>query len=280
MANIQVLGLCRFSYPAALGSFQSAHATMDERLAALYNPNRLNDRLFFFRNILLPGIRMQSDSDFTLILLLGSDLPEPWRSQLLALVSDVPQIQVAFHETAPHKDVYRELFMAHRNKSADAVAEFRLDDDDAVAVNYVQRVRRAFASVRPLMRRGGRAALDELRGAVLSYEPRRIKVTPLRARGWAAGLTVFVAPDDPQCVMDYPHQKIWQRMPVVSQGDQMMFLRGAHGSNDSHVSVSGGAPIDLDQDRLENVLLARFGVNLAETEQLWVRQVAQQSNGT
>jgi len=56
---------------------------MAERTAALYAHDRLEARTFLFENILLPGLRAQTDPDFTLLLLMGEDFPEPWRSRIL-----------------------------------------------------------------------------------------------------------------------------------------------------------------------------------------------------
>jgi len=53
--NIQVLGLCRFSFPSS-GAFQIEHATIQERREALYAPHRLAQRLAWFENALLPSI--------------------------------------------------------------------------------------------------------------------------------------------------------------------------------------------------------------------------------
>jgi hypothetical protein len=41
---MQVVGLCRFSYPANINAFQTRHKDMAERKAALYAADRLAAR--------------------------------------------------------------------------------------------------------------------------------------------------------------------------------------------------------------------------------------------
>ncbi|MCP3879258.1 MAG: hypothetical protein GY701_12850, partial [Sulfitobacter sp.] len=50
---MQVLGLCRFSYPA-LGGFQVGHDSTADRIAYLYDPARLEERFRLFETVALP----------------------------------------------------------------------------------------------------------------------------------------------------------------------------------------------------------------------------------
>lgn len=266
---VQVLGLCRFSYPAELEGFQTRHQTMDQRRAALYALERMETRLFWFEHIALPGIKAQSHPDFTLLLLMGEDIPDPWHSRLRALIDPVPQIVPVYRPTGPHRQIYREILRAARDPKAEAVAEFRLDDDDAVALNYVMNIRRNFGQVRQIWRGKGRLALDQGKGIVVEAEGAHIRYHPVLAHCWAAGLTVFLKPGDEACVMDFPHQRVWQRMPLVSFTDQMMFLRGAHATNDSRISLNGTHKIDLPADDLPGLVKQRFAVDTQIFEAGW-----------
>ncbi len=268
-SHIQVLGLCRFSYPAELDGFQTRHETMADRLDYLYSPERLATRMFWFEHILLPSIRSQTTSEFTLLLLLGEDFPEPWRSRLLELVADVPQIRPVFRPTGPHRLIYREVMLSARDADAKVVAEFRLDDDDAVAVNYVQMIRRMFTQLRPLFQAKGRLALDQGKGVLIEANGNEISYRPLLSHCWAPALTLYLRPQDSGCVTDFPHQKVWQRMPLVSQTDQVMFLRGAHATNDSPVTVAGTHPAKMDAGEIPDLIARRFGVDCATFEAGW-----------
>jgi len=267
--GLQVLGLCRFSYPAELEGFQTRHATMEERRAALYAPERLETRLFWFEHLALPGLRAQARDDFTLLLLLGEDFPQPYHDRLLAMIADVPQIRPVYRPTGPHRLVYREILTAARDPGAEMVAEFRLDDDDAVAVSYVQMIRRAAPQIRPLFRQKGRVALDQGKGVVVAVEGAEVTLTPVLSHCWAAALTVFLRPGDAACVMDFPHQKVWQRMPLVSHTDQLMFLRGAHATNDSKVGLAGTGSYKIEAGDYPDLMARRFGVDIATFRAGW-----------
>lgn len=267
--GVQVLGLCRFSYPAALEGFQTRHETMEDRRAALYAPERLDTRLFWFEHILLPGIRAQTGQDFTLLLLMGDDLPDPWHSRLRALIDPVPQIRPVYRPTGPHRQVYRDILHAARDPKARAVAEFRLDDDDAVALNYVTNIRRSFGQLRDIWRPRGRLALDQGKGVVVAATGPDIALTPVLAHCWAPALTVYLRPDDDACVMDFPHQRVWQRMPLVSFADQVMFLRGSHATNDSPITLTGTHPAEIDPADLPDLVKRRFEVDIEAFRQGW-----------
>ncbi|ROU02658.1 glycosyltransferase [Histidinibacterium lentulum] len=259
---LQLLGLCRFSYPA-LADFQTSHADLAARKAALFAPERLDLRLMWFRHILLPAIRAQTDPDFTLLLLLGEDLPEPWRGRLLEAVGEVRQIVPVFRPPMNHRAVCREVLMEARDQDADWVAEFRLDDDDAVAVDFVERARRDFAAhVRGLAEEHGSALLDYQRGLVVEAGPEGLALHPLVARAWAAGLCLIYPPSEPTALMDYPHHRVWWRMPCVSRPEVMMFLRGAHGTNDSLVNRREGITLKMGQPAVRRILKSRFAVDL------------------
>ena len=50
---VQVVGLCRFSYPA-FGGFQLEHDTIAAREAFLYAPQRIKERFQSFEALTLP----------------------------------------------------------------------------------------------------------------------------------------------------------------------------------------------------------------------------------
>src|SRR6056297_3319349 len=138
MEKIQALGLCRFSYPSAPGGFEDQDRSFDEVRARLYDPNRLALRFLWFEQVALPSMRAQTDPDFELVVLAGDRLPAVWRDRLEANARATPQIRPVFLEEGEvHRVACRIAMRAHRDPAADVVAEFRLDDDDAVADIFV-----------------------------------------------------------------------------------------------------------------------------------------------
>ncbi|MEY4981833.1 MAG: hypothetical protein RIR62_99 [Pseudomonadota bacterium] len=259
--KVQLLGLCRFSVPS-LGAFKVEHDSIDDRRAMLYAPDRLAHRLAWFRHVALPALRAQTDPDFRLVLLLGEDLPEPWRGLVLDLVADVPQVAVEYAPAGPHREVCAEAMRRHVDPDADVVAQFRLDDDDAVAVDFVARTRAEVPFLMPHFLRGGLCALDWCRGVLLTEVAGTLTPTLRRAQLWTPALVILTRPEAEKMVLDYPHHLVWRQMPVLSLVDEVMFLRGAHGGNDSIIAQEK-RPETLPAARWPDLLRQRFGIDLA-----------------
>jgi hypothetical protein len=266
MANdLQVLGLCRFSYPA-IGGFKIAHPTLQSRREFLYDPQRLEHRFAWFSQVTLPALRAQTDPDFTLLLLTGPDFPQ--MARLKALIADIPQIQLVLEEPQPHREICTAVIRRHIQDDVTCTAQFRLDDDDAVAVNFVARLRRDYPTmIRPLMQGAGKpVVLDHSFGITLN----RTKTGPLAlypqiSHQHPAGLVLFAPPDFQNSVMSFAHHKLNHRFPMLSLADQVMFLRGRHDGNDSGDAVRVGTPVDLPGPPIR-ILRERFAIDLARLE--------------
>ena len=97
----QLLGLCRFSYLGGRG-FQVRHGSTSERRAFLYDPARLARRWAWFEAVTLPGLLGQTDPDFTLVVMTGPDLPQPWLGRLHEIAAAHPQIRLALVPPMDH----------------------------------------------------------------------------------------------------------------------------------------------------------------------------------
>ncbi|SFA89811.1 Putative rhamnosyl transferase [Poseidonocella pacifica] len=262
--DLQVLGLCRWSYPSELRAFNHDFPTLDALRAYLYDPARLALRLFFFEHLIMPCLRAQTDDRFTLLLMLGDQLPDPARTRLLELAAQVPQIRPVFvAEGRNHRRMVRRLMVSARDPSVAAVAEFRLDDDDAIAGSFVAQVRSIAALLGPVHARNGRLAVDFCKGLVMRADRPELSFSPALARLWTPALALVLRPDDPGSLLDYPHMRVWKQMPTLSMEHQPMFIRGAHGGNDSALSersqnLSGYA---FDRAGLPDLLRDDFGIN-------------------
>lgn len=259
--RIQVIGLCRFSVPS-LGAFQVEHDSIEDRRAMLYAPARLAQRFVWFEHVLLPGIRAQNDKDFKLIVLLGEDFPQPWLGRMQALVADIPQIVLEFAPPEDHRVVCALAVATHVEAEAFAVAQFRLDDDDAVAVNFVRRLRRDILGQKSLFIRLGQMAFDYGKGIVLRDIGGAVQVEPCLTQYWTPGLAMVTRPDSGKYILDYQHHLIWKRMTTLTQVDQIMFVRGAHGSNDSRIGTKQQT-YPLKADAVPETLRDRFSIDLA-----------------
>ncbi|MFZ5963945.1 putative rhamnosyl transferase [Thalassococcus sp. BH17M4-6] len=245
---MQVIGFCRFSYPGT-GGFQVEHESVAAREAYLYAPRRLNERFANFECLCLPGLKAQTDPDFTFLILIGDSLPDAALDRLRALVADFPQARIVARPPGPHRKVCQEVINAARDM-AQPCLEFRHDDDDAVAVTFVETLRAAAQDCQALTGRHRLVGFDWNRGFVGRADARGICADPTVTPYWGVAQAVAVQPRVAQSIMNFGHNKINQFMPTVTFTDPPMFLRGHNDHNDSrqkkHVKPVALPRLDAD----------------------------------
>jgi len=259
----QVIGLCRFSYPA-IGGFQVAHDTVEARRAHLYAPERLEARFRQFEVFALPSLAAQTDPDFKLILLIGKDLPRPFRKRLEDLVAPVRQIQIIAAPPRPHRAVCQRVINRARDMAAPCL-QFRHDDDDAIAITFVERLRAAARDAAPLVQRHRLVGFDFNRGYIARPDALGICAKETVRPFWGVALGMAVRAGTRLSIMNFAHTRLNQFMPTVSFTDAPMYMRGHHPFNDSRQTA---ATSEVHLPRLDAVgeadVKARFNVD-AET---------------
>jgi hypothetical protein len=235
---MQVLGLCRMSYPA-IGGFQTEQATIAERVRFLYAPERMAARLRAFEAFTLPSLKAQTDPDFTLVVVIGDDLPARWRDRIEGLLSGLPQAVIRALPPGRHRRVMQEVINEARDGRP--CLQFRIDDDDAVSVAFVEQARAAAADAAGLLRRHRMVAIDFTRGHSARPCAAGIEAEAVVRQFWAQALVVAVAADERLTVMNFNHMKLWQFMPALSLTEPDMFVRGLNDWNDSDVAAGPGA---------------------------------------
>lgn len=272
--QIQVLGLCRWSYPSQPGAFKWDGETFEDLLTQIYDPDRLAMRLLFLEHVWLPSVRSQIDKDFEIVMLMGNDLPVG--PEVEALIKDVPQIKPVYMPTGRnHREVCNEVMIAHRDPDAKVIAEFRLDDDDAVASEFVAMARSEFLKFRPMFYDATRVALDFTSGFVLDAGE-DVTVTPVDARCWVPGTVQYCRPHNPHSLLDIPHLDIWKRMPVMSDGRVPMFVRGSHADNDSNLQrrLRESDGDQASDEEISTILQVRFGIDMPMLRSAWKKHRA------
>lgn len=263
--RVQMLGLCRFSY-LGLRGYQTEHADLASRRAFLYDPARLARRWFLFTRIALPAWRAQTDPDFTLVIMTGPDLPEPYLSHLRDLCAEMPQFRLALVPPMDrHLPACHAAIAPHLDSDAEVIGHFRHDDDDAVALDYIAAARADFAPVRALWEREGLLSLDHARGYMLRVGADGARLTPRICHNMGVALTIFARPDQPVTALHYDHSRLGTWMPGVAITRPLMFLRTMHGDSDSG-SAGPGHPWPANPDQFEAQLWRRFRIRLADLD--------------
>lgn len=229
---MQVIGLCRFSY-LGLGGFQVGHETLQEREAFLYAPARLEERFRTFQTMMLPPLKAQTDPDFTFLIVTGEGLPSDSYERLMDLVADMPQVVVQKHEPGQHRKVMRDAINSVRLLDNDLCAQFRMDDDDAVACSYVEKLREAVTDVRDMAQKHRHIAIDYNTGFIARPGPEGLRTTPVNNAYTTAALAIVFRDDVSQTIMNFSHFKVGRAMPTVTFTGEDMLVRGHNDFNDS-----------------------------------------------
>ncbi|EAQ04069.1 hypothetical protein OB2597_08004 [Pseudooceanicola batsensis HTCC2597] len=257
---MQVIGLCRFSYPA-LGGFQVEHDSVDDRIAFLYAEHRLEERFRLFETVALPCLRHQTDPDFLLIVVIGDQLPARHRRRLETLTADIPQIRIEAHPPRRHRDVMKEIINDARGSRSAPCLQFRHDDDDAFALDFVARLRQAAEAGHAICRDNRTVAFDWNRGHIAEISAAGIAAGPIYRPFYVAALGMHVRAGDGLTIMNFMHERLPQFMPALSFPDDEMWVRTHNTYNDSRqkpVKAFAVAPLTPAE---EETFRARFAID-------------------
>ncbi|MHA6344681.1 glycosyltransferase [Roseivivax sp. CAU 1761] len=229
---MQVIGFCRFSWPAE-GGFQVGHDSIGERIAYLYAPARLEARFRQFETVCLPGLKAQTDPEFSFVVLIGDSLPRPYRARLEALLADLPQARIVARPPGPHRQVCRAVLNAARRDPDAPCLQFRHDDDDAVAVDFVASLRQAARDAAPILARAPLMGFDWNRGYVARADETGLCAEEIVRPYWGVAQAVAVAGGTRQSIMNFAHERINRFMPTLTFHAPAMYVRGHNDHNDS-----------------------------------------------
>ncbi|WP_093034640.1 putative rhamnosyl transferase [Ruegeria marina] len=256
---MQVIGLCRFSYPA-LGGFQVEHETIDERISYLYAEDRLEERFRLMETVALPCLREQTDQEFELIIVIGDSLPKLHCDRLHELTADMPQVRIVSEPPRPQREVMKELLNEARKDPSRPCLQFRHDDDDAVSVDFIERLRQTVRDCPGLIRDNRTMAVDYNRGYVAEVGAHGISATETVRSLYVAALGMYVAGNCSLTIMNFAHEKIGRFMPVVSLSDTPMWVRTHNGYNDSRQKKVKPVPVEPLTTEQKAEFAIRFAV--------------------
>lgn len=235
---MQVIGLCRFSY-VGLGGYRQEHDTLEERRAYLYAPERLEERFRLFETVCLPSVIGQTDPEFQLRVVVGECFPLPYLERLLSLTEHLPNVGISVQPPDRHRRQMIKV-LRHAREDPDAPClQFRLDDDDAMAVSFVERLKQAAQDLKPVWSRYPMTTIDFNRGYVYRAGPNGLAIKPDRYPYTALSLGVVVPGGSDRTIMHHGHHTLWRETPTLTIPDGDMYMRGYNGFNDSRSKGRG-----------------------------------------
>lgn len=257
---MQAIGLLRFSYPA-IGGFQVHHDTAEARMRYLYAPERMEERFRLFETVALPSLCNQTDQDFDVIIVIGDAMPEPYLSRLQSLVAGVPQVQIQAHPPIRHRVLMKEILQKARRNPGEPCLQFRHDDDDAVSLDFIERLRGVAVGCAALTEIYPTVAFDFSRGYLARLDASGVSAIETVRSCNVAGLAMQIAGRRQTSIMNFAHNKIPNHMPVVSIPDVPMWVRTLNTYNDSRQKPV--KPIETTALTVEEEadFQMRFGIN-------------------
>ncbi|UWQ20882.1 putative rhamnosyl transferase [Jannaschia sp. W003] len=260
MPGNEIIGVLRFSYPAKEGFAVSG---MEEAAleAHLYDDARLKARFRLLETVALPSLAAQTDPDFALVILAGTTLPIRHRQRLRSLESAYPFLQVCFMERTGALAAAKRSFRRGIRGAPSHVTGFRIDDDDAVATDYVARTRDmadrllgADLANRPTVVAFARGVYWDMHAPAQPFWDFR------EAQPLGLACAMITDADLPTCVYRYNHRRLPCHVPTLMEPDGHAFLRTLHGHNDSGRSIPPHAT-RLPTRRARRMLAERFGLD-------------------
>lgn len=264
---MRVIGICRFSYPA-LGGFKRMHDSVAEREAYLYAPERMELRFRHFESLTLPSIRAQKDPRFTFLILVGESLPKPYAVRLHDITADVPQIKIIAKEPMKHRLAMQIAIKDELGADEEENIQFRLDDDDAVNINFIRSTRWFARHTEPMRKRWKNMAFEYNTGYSVSLSAEGIRAEEIQSPFWACGLAVLFRPGDRKTVMNYAHHKLHTHMPTMINPHPHMYLRAKHDDNDSAAAYKTGT-LEPITDAQRTYFKEKFNVDEAHVKRVF-----------
>ncbi|WIY27247.1 putative rhamnosyl transferase [Parasedimentitalea psychrophila] len=265
---MQIIGLCRFSYPA-LGGFQVEHETVAERIAYLYSELRLEERFRLMETVALPCLKAQTDPDFELIIVIGDSLPKRHLDRLHDLCADIPQIRIHAEPPRKQRPVMKEILNAARRHPARPCLQFRHDDDDAVSVDFIERLRASVSDCSGLIANNRTVAFDFNRGYMAEVGASGIAASEVHRPYYVAAMGLYVQGDCPLTIMNFAHEKIHRFMPTVTITDAPMFVRTINSFNDSRQKAAKPVAVEALTPAQEGEFIARFALDADHIRQVF-----------
>ena len=222
----------------------------------------MEERFATFETMTLPPLRAQTDPDFTFVVVIGDSLPAQYRARLKAVLADMPQAVIQSHPPEQHRPVMKRIINSVRRMDNTPCLQFRMDDDDAVAVDFIARLREAAGDVRDLAARRDVLGIDFNRGYIVRPGPQGIAAIETSAPYQTAALAMMVSPTSRHTIMNFAHNKLPEKMTTVTLTDSIMMLRGHNDYNDSRQGPSAKPhKLTLLDEAGEAVLRDRFAID-------------------
>lgn len=192
-----------------------------------------------FEDVCLPSLANQTDPNFNITLATSRELPDWALERLIGLVRDLANVYVhAFSPAANIRRIFKRSVFEMLDPEASIYASFRLDDDDAIANDFIERLRSHMTREKV-----GKAVtfshghqLELLGNAIKTIEDKRALGSVGLFLIQKAGVKTIPETNSVYCLGG--HRKVGQLATVINDESPSMFVQTTNGANISARSSS------------------------------------------
>lgn len=267
--TIKTIGLLRFTVLTPT-YYHQKFKTLDRIAQHIFDPERLALRFHIFENLCLPSLTRQSDPDFEAVVLTAESLPDTAMERLRALVDPLPNIHLHPVGTDNHYQLIKSGYNAITPEDCTHRIMFRLDDDDAVDLDFIARTKLRAAGLMAMQDPNEPTLIAYNRGFYVARgeTDKDNEVFDAVERAPLSAGAALVAPvDHPTNPYRYVHRKYAQHYTTYSDISVPAFIRTVHGDNKS-TPTQMGITHKMKPKHIDAALQAGFGTNLRKLKSL------------
>ncbi|WP_146346104.1 glycosyltransferase [Phaeobacter marinintestinus] len=263
----KTIGLLRFSVLTPT-YYSERFPTLKETAAHIFSDERMDLRFRIFENLCLPTLINQTDPDFEMIVLTAESMPPVHLERLLDLIEPLPNIHCRPVGTDNH---YKLLQNGYNSISRDGITHrilFRLDDDDAVDLNFVKRTKRFAKGLAKFQSPRQPYVIAHNRGFYVNTTDGAPEIFDAVERAPLSTGTTLVAPaKHGHNPYRFNHRKLPQHYNTYQDISVPAFIRTIHGDNKSNPAQMG-LTHKLGMDEIADQVQTHFGMTLDDLRAL------------
>ncbi|MFC4217273.1 glycosyltransferase [Pseudophaeobacter arcticus] len=260
--SMNMVGLVRFSVLTPT-YYSERFSNLKQTARHLFNPDRMELRFSVFENLCLPSLVQQTDPNFDLVVLTAQSMPELYLNRLGDLLGPHANIHLRPVGTRNHYRLLKQGYDSVPSNDASHRILFRLDDDDAVDLDFVRRTRRLATGLLPLQPADSSFVIAHNRGFYLQATPEGPEVFDAIEQAPLSAGTALVTPVGSGAnPYKFNHRKLARHFNLYSDMQVPAYIRTIHGDNKSEPAQTG-LTRRMEPEDIDASLQAHFGQSLA-----------------
>ncbi|MEP4035476.1 glycosyltransferase [Pseudophaeobacter sp.] len=259
--SMNMVGLVRFSVLTPT-YYSERFSSLKQTARHLFDADRMELRFSIFEKLCLPSLAQQTDDNFDLVVLTAKAMPEIYLNRLGDLLAPYDNMHLRPVGTRNHYRLLKQGYDSVPSNDASHRILFRLDDDDAVDLDFVRRTRRLATGLLPLQPADSSFVIAHNRGFYLRATPDGPEVFDAIEQAPLSAGTALVTPVGSGAnPYKFNHRKLARHFNLYSDMQVPAYIRTIHGDNKSEPAQTG-LTRQMEPAEIDAGLKAHFGQSL------------------